>query len=78
MSSARCLRPLDNRFDDRPLGVDLTDSQTPSNDAPATSVFTLAVIAVALRFVARGKAQKAKISTDDYTIVFGFVRSSMV
>lgn len=56
-------------FGSPPSGIDLSDNLTPRNNATVIAVYILAVCLVALRFVARIKAQGSTIATDDWLIV---------
>lgn len=60
-------------FSDPPEGIDLSESRTSTNNAIGIALFTLAVIAVILRTIARLHFQKVRLEADDYFMYAGMV-----
>ena len=57
-----------------PEGMDLTASRTHSNNAIGIVLLVIAVIAVALRTIARLRFQNVSLAADDYFMYAGLVR----
>ncbi|KAE8393371.1 hypothetical protein BDV23DRAFT_149550 [Aspergillus alliaceus] len=55
-------------FGPQPPGIDLSDNETPRINAAVIALYTIAVIAVLLRFIARTRVQKVGLGIDDWLI----------
>lgn len=55
-------------FGPPPPGIDLSENKTPQNNAVMISMYVIAVVAVALRFISRTKVQKTFLGIDDWVI----------
>jgi hypothetical protein len=64
-------------FSNPPVGLDLTESRTESNNAIGIALFIMAVIAVVLRTIARLRFQNVSFAADDYLLYGGLVRVLM-